>query len=59
MAGPRRAAPRRAIWSELDEPGGPPDGLGVVGDVDRSVPLAITQLILLLHMLAAARENRP
>lgn len=49
----------KAIWSELDEPGGPPDGLGVVGDGDRSEPLAITQLILLFHMLAAARENRP
>lgn len=49
----------KAIWSELDEPGGPPEGLGVIGDGDRSEPLAITQLILLFHMLAAARENRP
>lgn len=49
----------KAIWSELDEPGGPPEGLGVIGDGDRSEPLAITQLILLFHMLASARENRP
>ena len=49
----------KAIWSELDEPGGPPEGLGVIGDGARSEPLAITQLILLFHMLAAARENRP
>lgn len=51
----------KAIWSELDEPGGPPEGLGVIGDGDgdRSEPLAITQLILLFHMLAAARETGP
>jgi phosphoribulokinase len=49
----------KAIWSELDEPGGPPEGMGVIGDGDRSEPLAITQLILLYHMLVAARENGP
>ncbi len=49
----------KAIWAELDEPGGPPEGLGVIGDGDRSEPLAITQLILLYHMLVAARENGP
>ncbi|HCB02970.1 MAG TPA: phosphoribulokinase [Nocardioides bacterium] len=43
----------KAIWAELDVPGGPPDSLGRIGPDQRSEPLAITQLILLFHLLAA------
>ena len=43
----------KAIWAELDVEGGPPDSLGRIGDSGRSEPLAITQLILLYHLLSA------
>jgi phosphoribulokinase len=43
----------KAIWAELDVDGGPPASLGRVADDVRSEPLAITQLILLFHLLSA------
>jgi phosphoribulokinase len=45
----------KIIWSELEEDGGPPDSLGRITDDQRSEPLAITQLILLYHLLLAAQ----
>lgn len=45
---------QKAIWALLDQPGGVPDGLGVLGTGTRSEPLAITQLMLLYHLLDAA-----
>lgn len=44
----------KAIWALLDQPGEVPDGLGVLGRGVRSEPLAISQLLLLYHMLDAA-----
>ncbi|MEU6644487.1 phosphoribulokinase [Saccharomonospora sp. NPDC046836] len=47
---------RKAIWSRLGvEAGDPPELLGDLGNGQRSEPLAITQLLLLYHMLGAAR----
>jgi phosphoribulokinase len=43
----------KAIWAELDVAGGPPESLGRVADDRRSEPLALTQLILLYHLLTA------
>jgi len=43
----------KAIWAELDVEGGAPDCLGRIGDSARSEPLAITQLILIFHLLSA------
>ncbi|MEJ7833907.1 MAG: phosphoribulokinase [Nocardioides sp.] len=48
----------KAIWAELDVEGGAPESLGRLGDDERNEPLAITQLILLYHMLSA-RDGRP
>lgn len=48
----------KAIWAELEVEGGPPDSLGRIGDGRRSEPLAITQLILLYHLLAAREGDR-
>ncbi len=48
----------KAIWSELDEPGGPPESLGRITSDQRSEPLALTQLILLYHLLAAQAAER-
>lgn len=46
----------KAIWSELGaESGELPESLGQLGEGVRSEPLAITQLLLLYHMLDAAR----
>ena len=44
------------IWAhlEVDEP--LPDSLGVVGEGSRSEPLAITQLILLYHLIQATQH---
>jgi phosphoribulokinase len=47
----------KAIWEELEAPGAPPAGLGAINPGERSEPLALTQLILLYHLLQA-RENR-
>lgn len=45
----------KAIWESIGDAGvGPPDCVGLVGD-SRSEPLAITQLLLLHHLLEAAR----
>lgn len=48
----------KAIWAELDVAGGPPATLGRIGDNLRSEPLAITQLILLYHLLSARDGDR-
>ena len=45
----------KAIWSRLDVPAEPPAGLGRIADAERAEPLAITQLLLLYHLLDAAR----
>ena len=46
----------KAIWSRLGLSGGePPSTLGELGNGDRSESLAITQLMVLYHLLAAAR----
>ncbi|HEY2205622.1 MAG TPA: phosphoribulokinase [Pseudonocardia sp.] len=47
---------QKALWELIDRPGGMPDGLGellpgAVGPGARNEPLAITQLLLLYHML--------
>lgn len=44
-----------AIWASLGERGATPDVLGRLGPAGRSEPLAITQLLLLHHLLEAAR----
>jgi phosphoribulokinase len=45
---------QKAIWSSLGQADGPPDCLGAIGPVERSEPLAITQLLLLFNLLDAA-----
>jgi phosphoribulokinase len=47
----------KIIWAELEESGGPPDSLGRITEDQRSEPLAITQLILLYHLLLAQRSD--
>jgi phosphoribulokinase len=47
----------KAIWAELAVPGGPPDSLGRIEE-ERSEPLAITQLILLYHLIAFSESNQ-
>lgn len=44
-----------AIWDSLDRPEPLPEGLGDTGDGQISAPLALTQLILLFHLLRAGR----
>jgi phosphoribulokinase len=44
---------QKAIWALLDQPGEVPAGLGELGPGRRNEPLAITQLLLLYHMLDA------
>jgi phosphoribulokinase len=45
----------KAIWSQLGvDAGDPPATLGKLDGTDRSEPLAITQLLLLYHLLEAA-----
>ncbi|MQA11828.1 MAG: phosphoribulokinase [Pseudonocardiaceae bacterium] len=47
---------QKAIWSLLGvDAGDPPETLGELGGGERSEPLAITQLLLLYHLLDAAR----
>jgi len=41
----------KSIWEELNEPGGPPENIGEINPGERSEPLALTQLILLYHLL--------
>lgn len=47
----------KVIWEELASRGGPPEKLGEINPGERSEPLALTQLILLYHMLMA--RERP
>jgi phosphoribulokinase len=44
----------KAIWGMLGEPGDSPACLGSIGNGSRNEPLAVTQLILLYHLLDAA-----
>ena len=44
----------KAIWAELGIRDAPPDSLGLLPGSQRSEPLAITQLLLLYHLLEAA-----
>jgi phosphoribulokinase len=43
----------KVIWEELEAEGGPPDHIGEIEPGQRSEPLALTQLILLYHLLMA------
>jgi phosphoribulokinase len=45
----------KAIWSSLAEEADVPETLGTIDGGQRSEPLAITQLLLLYHLLEAAR----
>jgi phosphoribulokinase len=47
----------KAIWSRLAADSDPPTCLGRIPDGPRNAPLAITQLLLLYHLLDAARLN--
>ena len=47
----------KSIWEELNEPGGPPEHIGEINDGERSEPLALTQLILLYHLLQPNARN--
>ncbi len=49
------AVAEKAIWAEFGLPSTPPESLGLLADGQRSEPLAITQLLLLHHLLEAAR----
>ena len=49
------AVAEKALWAEFGLPSTPPESLGLLADGQRSEPLAITQLLLLYHLLAAAR----
>ena len=49
------AVAEKAIWAEFGLPATPPESLGLLADGQRSEPLAITQLLLLHHLLEAAR----
>ena len=48
----------KAIWEELGTEGGPPAGIGAIAPGQRSEPLALTQLILLYHLLSARDGDR-
>lgn len=41
----------KVIWEELNIVGGPPKHIGEINGGERSDPLALTQLILLYHLL--------
>jgi phosphoribulokinase len=45
----------KAIWAGFGEGGEPPDTLGELEGGQRREPLAITQLLLMYHMIEAAR----
>lgn len=45
---------RKMIWTTLGQGGEVPEGLGSIGRRERSEPLAITQLLLLHHLLDLA-----
>jgi phosphoribulokinase len=42
---------QKAIWASLEQPGEPPACLGRLTPEQRSEPMAITQLLLLYHLL--------
>ncbi|MBI1759370.1 MAG: phosphoribulokinase [Actinobacteria bacterium] len=46
---------QKVIWDKLDTGTALPSSLGQLGDGRRSEPLAITQLLLLYHLIEAAR----
>ncbi|HEV7897469.1 MAG TPA: phosphoribulokinase [Planosporangium sp.] len=46
---------QKAIWASLDQPGDPPSFLGQLTPTLRSEPMAITQLLLMYHLLGAFR----
>ena len=48
-----------AIWDELDDAHPLPDALGIIEADVRSEALAVTQLLLLFHLLQAASRARP
>jgi phosphoribulokinase len=48
----------KAIWSRLGVDYEPPADLGTLAEGQRTEPLAITQLLLLYHLLDAARLAR-
>ncbi|TGD84980.1 phosphoribulokinase [Mycolicibacterium sp. CH28] len=51
-----RATAEKMVWHALGLDGSaPPEALGRIGADERSTPLAITQMLLLHHVLAAAR----
>lgn len=50
---------RKAIWPHLGLPGEVPASLGDLGGGKHSEPLAITQLLLLHHLLGAAAAQPP
>jgi phosphoribulokinase len=54
-AGEDSAVAEKALWAEFGLPSTPPESLGRLADGQRSEPLAITQLLLLYHLLEAAR----
>jgi phosphoribulokinase len=45
------------IWGRIQAPGRPPDELGRLLDGSLSGPLAVTQLLLLAHLLAESRQH--
>lgn len=47
----------KIIWEELRTEGGPPEHIGEITPGERSEPLALTQLILLYHVLLQARDR--
>ncbi len=53
---PREVAEQveQAIWAELPVPGAVPTALGSLGGARRSEPLALTQLLLLFHLVGVA-----
>jgi phosphoribulokinase len=46
---------QKALWAGFGEGAEPPEALGELGGGQRSEPLAITQLLLMYHMIEAAR----
>jgi len=47
----------KAIWEELNAAGGPPEHIGQINPGERSEPLALTQLILVYHLLLQSNER--
>ncbi len=45
---------QKAIWASLDQPGDLPSCLGRLTPTQRSQPMAITQLLLMYHLLSAS-----